>query len=629
MPAPNSCALARERLASFVARMREPGTLEKVTTGIKAGFLGQLVTPMKALGGNALSFGFRTLVEHPVRAGFDYLHAVGKSAADGRFTLSPDAYRQVTLALDKEGLGRIVQGFKKGAEPTRLALQTAGKESTLRGAITRFVDELNTRLDAEQVNRTLEYGRTTYKSPVLDNIVNGVMGVMEAVDRPYWRASHDFSLHMQSKIQAAAEGLKGESFKKRSEQLFENPTDEMILRAVDDANYVTFKNRNFLSRMAAGTKQFARQMAEKDPTAPKGTYAHGLEATRQAGAKGGSYVLETNLPFTGVPSAVAGQAFSLATGPLSLLRLVTNKNPAAVSRIVSDAALGSALIAWGYKLAREGNLTGAAPPSNTSERAQWDAEGRPPWSVRINGTWYDIRFLAPVAAPLYAGAGIAKARQAQPDVGMGKQLATAAGSTGQMLTQQTYLQNLSALIDALKAPDKKGARLAASQVPIPALSGQIARATDPAERVADGFWEQLQAKIPGLSRSLPERVDPLGRVQERTGVERLSEVFSPGRIKQSTENDITREFRRLGVNLSTLKDVSSVKGQKVERTGQEQAQFLKTLGNEKAQALGRFIASPEYQQLTDEQKANALRRIVGRLHDTANKRAVRLRTVPR
>lgn len=634
MPAPNSCALARERLASFVAKMREPGMLEKVTKGIKAGFLGQLVTPMKALGGNALSLGFRTLVEHPTRAGIDYLHAVGKSAADGRFSLSPDAYRQVKLSLDREGLSRMAEGFKKGFNPTRLAFAEAQKVGNLRGAITKFVDELNVRLDAENINRTLEYEQTRYASPVVNDIVNGVMGVMEAVDRPYWRAAHDFSLHMQSKIMAAAEGLKADALTKRAGQLFEHPTDEMMLRAVDDANYTTFKNRNFLSRMGGGVKNLARQMADKDPTAPVGSYAHRLEATRQSGAKLGSYVLETNLPFTGVPSAVAGQAFSLASGPLSLLRLVTNKNPAAVSRIISDAALGTGLVAMGYQLAREGNLTGAAPPANSKERAQWDAEGKPAWSARIGNKWFDVRFAAPLAAPLYAGAAIAKAKADKPDAGVGEQMMAGAGGTAKMLTQQTYLQNINALIEALSAPEQKASRFAASQIPIPALAGQVARATDPVERVTDGFFDALKAKIPGVSRTLPARVDALGREQRRTGIERLSEVFSPSRIKESTENEITREFRRLGVDLSSVGSASTSRGMRMERTGQEQAAFLKQVGQQKAQALGAFIASPDYRALDDEQKADALQRIITRLHSAAARGAVReappnrLRKVP-
>jgi len=269
----DSCALAREKLARTVSRMRPAGTLEKATTLIKTGFLGSVVTPLKAVGGNALSLGYRTVLEHPVRAGVDYLHAVAKSALDHNFSLSPDEYRTMRFSLNADGIGRLWSGLKAGAAPTRLAIQDAAGafkagtsvRASVRNAVATFADQLNTRLNAEQVNRTLDYREIKYQSPVVDAVVNSVMGVMEAVDRPYWRASHDFSLQVQARTLAAAEGLSGESFKARTAQLFSAPTDEMVFRAVDDANYATFKNKNFLSRMGSAVKRGAQQIAEKAP----------------------------------------------------------------------------------------------------------------------------------------------------------------------------------------------------------------------------------------------------------------------------------------------------------------------------------------------------------------------------
>lgn len=616
----NSCALARERLAKRVAKLRQASSLEKSVKLVKTGFLGSVVTPLKALGGNAVATSFRLLPEHAVRAGADYIQAVGKSAMDRKFTLSPDAYRQVVFSLDREGLGKITRGFKHGMRPTVEAVRAAGAAGRaapgvwgkVRAAVVTFGDELNLRLDAEQVNRTLEYNETSYKNPVTDAVVNSVMGVMEAVDRPYWRAAHDFSLYMQAKVLAGAEGLRGPALAKRAAQYFERPTDEMTFRAVTDANYTTFKNRNFMARLASRIKGGAQQMAEKEPTAPKGSARYGVEKTAQSGAKVGSYLLETNLPFTGVPSSIAGQSFGLASGPLGLVRLLTNHDPAAVSRIVSDAALGTTLVAWGYQLARDGNITGAAPVSST-ERAQFDAEGKQAWSVRIGGKWFDARFAAPITAPLYAGAALATLKANDPNASVKDKAMEGMRGTAKMLTQQTYLQNISNIIDALSGESKLD-RLAASQVPIPALSGQIARATDPYERKPDDLLGMLAAKIPGLSQTNPKAVDALGRPQMRTALERASEVLSPSRIKESTETPVTREFARLGISLTLPGAMSSIEGRGFRRNGSEQSAYLQTVGKQLNAYLAQYVASPAYARLPDDEKAALLEKVQDSIH---------------
>lgn len=620
----DSCALARERLVKKVASLRQTSRVEKVTTGIKAGFLASVVTPMKALGGNALSLSYRTLAEHPVRAATDYVLALGRSARAGEFSFSPDQYRQVRFALDADGFGKIGKGLKAGSAPLLESLSAARQASrgaknpwqAVRHAVQKFGEELSARLDADKtgvIPRTLDYQPTTYNSPTVNGLVQSVMGIMEAVDRPYWRVAHDFSMHQQSYVMAAAEGLTGKAMKTRAAEYFANPTDEMVARAHGDANYTTFKNKNFLSRLASGMKQGARNAADAEIPANATGVDRATRETKKAGAKVGSYVLETNLPFTGVPSSIAGQSFSLASGPLSLVRLLTNRDPALTSRIVSDATLGTALIAMGYQLAREGNITGAAPQAGTPERALWDAEGKQAYSVKVGGTWFDSRFAVPVTAPLYAGAALAKAKEEEPDAGPLERVGTAGSATAQMLTQQTYLQNVRALIDAMASPEDKASRLLASQVPIPALVGQVARATDPVERAPDGIAERIKSRIPFLSQTLPPRVDMFGREERRTPLERLTEIASPGRAKVGNETDLTKELRAVGARIPELSKSTTVQGVRTTRAGAEQAALKQEIGPEIEAALRKIIANPDYQKYSNEQKAEWLERAAARI----------------
>lgn len=622
----NTCALARQRLAQAVADLRAATTREKAVSAVKAGFLGSINTPLRMMGGNAVSLAFRSLVQHPAETAVDYVRAVAQSAAKGKLSFTPSDYRSVRLALDSEGLKRYAKAFWTGTEPTRGALrtahdvyaETAGPWKAVREAVIAFSDDLNTRLDAEHIYRTTDYqDNTHYNNPLSNAAVNGVFGIAEALDRPYWRAAHDFSLWMQSKVLAGAEGLKGAELKARAAEIFEHPTDEMAMRAADHANYTTFKNKTPLGNAAQDVKTGLARRADKEIP----TDVQGYERTRAEIAKAAngiaSFMVELNLPFTGVPSSVAGQSFAIGTGPLSLVRLLSaaNRNPAMAARIIAESGTGTAIMALGYHMAQDGALTGPAPTS-PSDRAQFDAEGKQAYSVRVGDKQFDIRFAMPVAAPLLAGAALYWSKGETPSA----RATAGVGSTAKMLTAQTYLQNLNNTIEALQDPVKRGERFVVSQIPMPALLGQVARASDPLERDPKSIPEMLAVKIPGLSRTVNPRVDALGRVQERTLLERASEVISPSRIKETSETPVTREFRRLGISLNKPSPTVTFRGEKMRRTPGAQVTYEQSVGPIMAAELGKLMASPQYQRMDDEIKAKALLRVRDRIHEVYGKR---------
>lgn len=610
------CALARQRLAKTVADLREAPLREKVVSGMKAGFLGSVVTPLKMMGGNAMSLGLRTLAVHPLEAGVDYVRAVAKSAREGKMTLAPDELRAVQLALDSEGFKRAAQAFGRGLSPTKGALkearsvfqQTDGAWNAARNAVITFADELNTRLDAEQINRTVDYqGSTHYHNPLSNAAVNLVFGIAEALDRPFWRSAHDFSLWVQGKTLAAAEGLKGDALTARASELFDRPTDEMAMRAIDHANYVTFKNKTVLGTIAQDVKTGLARRADK-PITPEMSLRERAQKTAFGTA---AFVAESNLPFTGVPSSVAGQAYSLGTGPLSLVRLVSeaNRSPARAATIIAEAGLGTGLIALGYEMAAKGDLVGPAPSSD-SERSQMDTEGKRPISARIGDKWIDLRFAMPVTVPLFTGAALFWSKGKTPE----KKALAGVGNVSRLLTSQTYLQNFDALVQAMNSPVNRGPRLIASQVPIPAVLGQVARASDPLERDPKTIGELIASRLPGLSRTVPARIDALGRPMQRTAIERLSEVALPFRISQSTETPVTKAFRNAGTNLTRPSESVTLGGEEITRTPDEQSVYAQRVGKLLDDYLRQMIATPQFQQLSQEQQARVLENVRDRFH---------------
>jgi hypothetical protein len=209
MPA-GSCARSLER--SSLVRSPNSATRarsRRATTAIKAGFVGSVVTPLRAVVGNASWGGLRHLALQPAESAVDYMLSVGKSARTG-FKVQPHEFREISNALDADGVRAMWSGFRKGGKPISGAYQAAkGAGGPIPKRVAAFVQELSTRLDADNVAKVLDVERVKYSSPVTQTLIDGAFAVLEAADRPFWKLAFDGSIYMQSKLMAIREGLSG------------------------------------------------------------------------------------------------------------------------------------------------------------------------------------------------------------------------------------------------------------------------------------------------------------------------------------------------------------------------------------------------------------------------------------
>lgn len=623
------CALAREKLSRYVRELRTANTVEKATTAIKAGYVGSIVTPMRAIAGNTSWGALQHLVNQPATAGVDFLLSAAKSARTG-FKVPPHEFREVVSALDKEGLGVMMRGFGKGTAPTREAAASArqgfgadraagvGRPSAFGRGIARFVEELSTRLDAENVAKVVEFDRVKYKSPVLQTMVDGAFGILEAADRPYWKLGFDGSLYMQAKLLAVREGAKSAERAARAKAYFEAPTMEMVARATDDANYATFKDKNALSRSAASLKRGMKAAADKNPTAAPGTYERTKQVTAQRGAKVASYVTETNVPFTGVPSSVAYKV--AAQGPLGFLNIPKLMGTQAErAKALAQAGVGTAMWAVGYKIAEAGGLTGAFPTS-PAEKAQWELEGKQPWSVKVGDTWVGLNSLGPAAIPLFMGGNLHRLKEGEPDASQLELAGKEAAFVGKVMTEQTYTQQLARLIGAV-GDEKKGAALLASQVPVPSIVGQANRAADPYQRDTRRIGDRLLSRLPGGNFLTPKAVDAFGEPVRKTPLERASAVVSPFPLKASRDTPLLVELRRLGVTVGKPQRTLRFEKKSIERSDDEFEKMLAEVGPEVHTALEELIRDPDYADAPDEKKVAVMKKIIRDAHSKANDKA--------
>lgn len=597
----SSCAFLRAKLAQTVSRLAKSSPVEQGAAIVKAGYLANPKTFLKNTAGNAAMAGFDTFVQQPTAAALDYLMSVGRSASTG-FTIKPHEFRQVASTLSQAGLRYAGQGFKEGTA--------------------KAVEYLRTGVDPEFVNQKFDLQHVHVTLPGIGKAVQAVMDVMEASDKPWFGFATNLSLYTRAKVLAIREGLTGDAQTARVNQLLANPTDEMVAGALEDAQYATFKNRTVLGQAAAQIKESFRRAGQ--------SASERLAHPRRAAAKRVTgqtlYGLsEVTLPFTSVPTAIAGVALDYS--PIGFVKTLALQLPkesrgqASIAQGLAKAGLGTtATFALGYALAKSGKITGSLP-TNPSERAEWEAENKQPNSVLFHGRWYSLMPIAPMSLPALLGANLWQASRENPDAGVGAQLGQVAAYEGKTMTEQTFLQGVQQLTDALSDPLRNGPRFAAGLVPVPSLAGQVAAGLDPNVRVTNGVAQQLQRKVPGASQALPPRIDQFGQpvVRHEGGAGGFAKELLDITSSRPAKGDVvTRELDRLRVFPGLPGKTVRMMGQTVQRTPQDMQQLLAAAGPQLHQALAATIANPGYQALPDEQKADVLRKVMEAVRSAAN-----------
>jgi len=604
------CALGRAKLARYVAELREPTMRERVTTGIKAGYVGSIVTPMRAVVGNASWGGLRQAALQPAEAMLDNMMSLARSVATGG-KVKPHEFREIANALDTEGLRVMARGFKKGAKPLTEGWN-ARKGDTIRDRVASFVQEVSTRLDASDVNRTLEYDRVKYKTKLSQTLVDGIFAALEVADRSFWQLGFDSSQYMQSKLMAIREGLRGDAAKARSAYYFENPTDEMTLRATDDANYSTFKDRGLSHRMVTAAKRHTKGIADKPIDPATRGYARAKAASMKRAAQVTDVAGEVLLPFTGVPTSVARKIYEVSPAGVLSTRLFGSQ--AERARVLAAAGVGTIGIAIGLDLYKKGVMTGP-PPTNPSERAQWDAAGIQPYSVKVGDNWVGIKALGPVAASQFAMAA-ALGRSLEDGDTPAEAAGHAAGAGLKFWTQQTFVQSVGNIIDAIEG-GRSAVGVAISTIPVPSIVGQANRAIDPKQRDTRSPKDQLIAKLPGGTFAAPERINVLGPTPRKTAAERLSAIVSPFPITHSRDTPLLAELRRLRVSFSMPAKSVRQEGRTERLSRADYETLVKSAAPETLSELMAVFKDPEYRAASDDERRSAFESVIREIRSEA------------
>lgn len=599
------CDMARLRLRQFVGQQAGASPwYERASQGARAAWLTSLKTPEKILVSHALTNGAHDLVVQPLATVIDYLGALVKHATVAHET-PVEELRSMHLP-NRQTVGALWGGAKEGARIGSTVLKT--------------------RLDPDMVNRDLVADQVNFKHPLFQKAVDQVFAVHGSEYKPFYYSALRRSLADQAYTLATREGLRGDARTARALELANGPSDQMMLRAQQEAADRTFQNPTVTSEALNAVRNRLRQGAQGKGVVAKMRAAGPSQAASavQLGSQLGYLGFNLTMPFTHIPPALfgAGLRYTPVGAATDIAAALAHGAPeGTIPTALARMAVGTGgLFALGYVGAKMGHLTGAWP-TNAAEAAQWQSEGKDEYSIKVHGQWHSLKWLGPVAFPAMVGANVAQeAAKGAPE----SPAAAAMGTAAQLFADEPYMQGAQNLLQAMSEPQRGVSKVAAGFLPIPPFVSQAAQVVDPVQRQAQGTWQQLVGKIPVASRTLPPRLgvfgDTLSRYANRTGP-----LWDVSTGKTAVTDPVYNELDRLRVFPGRPSPTLHVGKQAVQRSPAEVDALLSHLGPQTHAFLARMIASPTYATLPDEAKAQLLRTAVQRLRHVANMQDLRQR----
>ena len=432
----------------------------------------------------------------------------------------------------------------------------------------------------------------------LGRVINAPSTLLEASDQFFYIVNQRAALHAQAYRMAKGkpEGIA---------DLLENPTKELLEQADKMAEYRLFRNE---SDAAAAIIKF------RDMTVPIG------EDTLTGKPLLALQPMRFFVPFVRTPWNLL--KYGLERSALGFLNPelyinLARKDPAAADQI-ARAGLGTGLAAGVYMLVKD-NINGAAP-ENSAERDRFYREGKQPYSIKVGDQWVPFSRLEPLNQTLNQLATLVNATKVDDKTFDQKSLQFVADIT-KNLASQTFMSGINDLIQMVTEPERYGARPVerlASSLLVPASSAArtAAQAFDPVIRQPEGIPETIAANIPGLSQTVPARLDAFGNPAQRlagqgTGLGALN----PYQSAKEVDTPLYREMSRLGYNLGfTGTSISNVR-----LSREEEATYQRIAGQLVEQEFNKAITDNSYsragktynyQKLNDVEKTKLLDLIV-------------------
>ena len=420
-------------------------------------------------------------------------------------------------------------------------------KSSLRGTVESKENVMRAFRGQKDLSAGLDAAReVTYDNALANLMTKGVFRTLGAADEFFKSVSFARSIDEQARVMAKAEKLAGDAYANRVAEIIKAPSDEMAMRAAADAAIATFQDDTWLSKGALGLRKWA-----------------GLPG-------------ELFFPFAKTPANIATRITEY--GPLgfakelnSLYKVINSSSPdyALQKKVVEGlgrATLGGAAMVAGYFAAKNGKMTGFFP-SSPRERNAWEVSGKMEGSALINGQWVQLNKMSPLGNLFQVGAALHDIGKGA-DTGMLEGIATGLLAPLHSVAELPMVSNVNDLTEVLTkagteemldATGRIGGRFVQQFIPGSGLVRSIAQAMDPVVRetkspsVLEAAQQNVMAAVPGFSKQLPARMDPLGRTQERD-LGPIGSIFSPLAVRKAlTVDPIRAELERTNAVVTPVK----------------------------------------------------------------------------
>lgn len=363
------------------------------------------------------------------------------------------------------------------------------------------------------------------------------------------------------------------------------PTQEILEKAEQEALESVFQNKSKISDFAIGLRGGINRIGTKD---------FGLG--------------DVLIPYAQTPANLTQQAINYS--PLGAVKGIANwtqGNQRQASLDFARSLIGSGLITGGYGLAKAGLTTPSQFDENYSKN-KTIRENLQPLGIRpdqLGNMWYAP--FQPMSSPIATGTAIY----------YGENPLYAGLNT---VVDQPYLQGVTRGLRDLQEGDWASAGVnVLSSIPsqfVPTAFSQIAQTIDPYQRetydpnkVMYGL-KSAGAKIPFVSKTLPEKVDVTGQPIERystKGGQKLFDIFvNPTFINEKTNDpvlselkyiyDETKETSHFMPSVKKKLEFKDVDGnpQKITLTGKQLSEYQKRLGQRMYEEFDYVMDLPEY-----------------------------------
>lgn len=464
----------------------------------------------------------------------------------------------------------------------------------------------------------LNTSRTFNRNSLLGKLETGMNVTLQAPDRAFANAARQESLRQQMKIAGV-----------------DKPTDGMIQVADQLAKYRTFQDNNGISKGFQDLKNGLNSISSFFT----GTKDWGL----------GDLVLK----YAKTPANILARAIDYSpVGLLKTLRSIPTtdnlSNQKTFVDSLSRSITGTGLIAAGYGLAKLGIITGAQDKDKDVSNFNQQI-GKSPYSINFNAlkrfiasgnpedakpksgdTFTTWDWAAPAGIILGVGANVGKTGNAADLLTTAADASVAGMNT---LFAQPLLTGVQTLTGYGNIPEGlKNTLLSIPSSFTPTLGKQIGQTFDNNSRLTYDpnrgvqSLNQVKAKIPGLSQTLPTSTNTFGEPKQNyqtNGLQRLGDIFvNPAfnnNYKSNPAIDMVQELYKNTGDTSIFPQTApknfSYKGEKVNLTPQEVTDMQQFIGQKTMQTYNDLATSDRLKNASDEGKIKELRAALQKIYD--------------